>query len=44
MLQEFLFFNRKEESIFNLMEQFQEIIDNNKADHFQKKGKDNLYL
>lgn len=44
MLQEFLFFNRKEESIFNLMEGFQEIIDNNKADHFQKKNKDNLYL
>jgi len=44
MLQEFLFFNRKEESIFNLIEQFQEIIDNNKAEHFQKKDKDNLYL
>ena len=44
MLQEFLFFNRKEESIFGLIDQFQEIIDNNKADHFQKKDKDNLYL
>ena len=40
----FLFFNKKEESIFGLIDQFQEIIDNNKADHFKKRIKISLFI
>ena len=44
MLQEFLFFNRREKTIFNIIDSFYEIIQNNKSDHFQNKNKENLYL
>ena len=43
MLQEFLFFNRKCKDIFEKMDEFNEIIEKNKPDHFEKK-KDNLYM
>ena len=43
MLQEFLFFNRKEESIYGKMNDFNDIINKSKSDYFDKK-KDNLYM
>ena len=44
MLQEFLFFNRKKDTIYNNIDDFFKIIDSNSSDHFEKKNKDNLYL
>ena len=44
MLQEFLFPNRKKDTIFNIMDDFYQIINNNKDDFFQSKDKENLYL
>ena len=44
MLQEFLFPNRKKDTIFKYMDAFYKIIDNNKAGFFEKKDKENLYL
>ena len=44
MLQEFLFPNRKEATIFDNIEDFYSIITNNKSDFYDKKDKDNLYL
>ena len=45
MLQEFLFPNRKKETIFDVMDDFYKIIDGNKSDFFDKKeSKENLYL
>jgi ATP-dependent 26S proteasome regulatory subunit len=43
MLQEFLFFNRKCDDIFQKMNEFNEIIEKNKPGHFEQK-KDNLYM
>jgi len=43
MLQEFLFFNRHKDTVFNIVEQFYEIIDNNKSDCFENKSEGNLY-
>ena len=43
MLQEFLFFNRDKETIYDIINEFYEIIDNNKSDHFEKKNKTNMY-
>mgnify|MGYP001415542482 CR=1 FL=1 len=43
MLQEFLFFNRHKETIFNIMNEFYEIIENNKSDCFEKKNKESMY-
>ena len=44
MLQEFLFPNRKKDTIFNIMDDIYRIIDNNKEDFYGNKDKDNLYL
>ena len=44
MLQEFLFPNRKKDTIFKYMDAFYKIIDNNKAGFYEKKDKENLYL
>jgi SpoVK/Ycf46/Vps4 family AAA+-type ATPase len=44
MLQEFLFFNRKCDNIFPKMDEFYDIIDKNKSDHFETKDKNNLYM
>ena len=45
MLQEFLFPNRKKDTIFDLIDDFHKIIDGNKKDFFEKKeNKENLYL
>ena len=44
MLQEFLFPNRKKDTIFNIMDDFNRIINNNKEDFYGNKDKDNLYL
>ena len=44
MLQEFLFFNRKKDTIYNNIDDFFKIIDSNSSDHFEKKNIDNLYL
>ena len=43
MLQEFLFFNREKETIFDIIDDFYEIIENNKSDHFEKKNDKNMY-
>ena len=43
MLQEFLFFNRDRDTIFDIIDEFYEIIENNKSDHFEKKNKTNMY-
>ena len=44
MLQEFLFPNRKKDTIFKYMDAFYKIIDNNKVGFYEKKDKENLYL
>ena len=45
MLQEFLFPNRKKDTIFDLVDDFHKIIDGNKKDFFEiKENKENLYL
>ena len=44
MLQEFLFFNKKKETIFDIMDEFYEIIENNKPDHFEKKMKNTCII
>ncbi len=44
MLQEFLFPNRKKDSIFKIMDDFYRIIDNGKSNFYENKDKDNLYL
>jgi len=44
MLQEFLFSNRKKDTIFTIMDEFYKIINHNKDDFFKDKGKENLYL
>ena len=45
MLQEFLFPNRKKDTIFDVIGDFHKIIDGNKKDFFEKrKTKKNLYL
>jgi len=45
MLQEFLFPNRKKDTIFDSMDEFYKIIDVNKKEFFEKKeSKENLYL
>ena len=43
MLQEFLFFNREKDTIFDIIDDFYEIIENNKSDHFEKKNKTSMY-
>lgn len=43
MLQEFLFFNRDKDTIYDIIDCFYEIIENNKSDHFEKKNKSNMY-
>ena len=44
MLQEFLFSNRKKDTIFTIMDEFYKIINHNKDDFFKDKDKENLYL
>ena len=44
MLQEFLFFNRKSDSILNKIDDFFEIIQKNEPKNFQKKSNENLYM
>ena len=43
MLQEFLFFNRHKDTVFDIIDKFYEIIDNNKSDCFENKSEGNLY-
>jgi SpoVK/Ycf46/Vps4 family AAA+-type ATPase len=43
MLQEFLFFNREKETIFDIMDEFYDIIENNKPGHFEKKSEKHMY-
>ena len=43
MLQEFLFFNRDKDTIYNIMDEFFEIINSNNSDHFEKKNKNIMY-
>ena len=45
MLQEFLFFNRKCEDILVKIEEFFEIIEKNRPESFEAKGKtENIYM
>ena len=44
MLQEFLFPNRKKDTIFNIIDDFHGIINNNNIDFYKSKDKENLYL
>ena len=44
MLQEFLFPNRKKDTIFTIMDEFYKIINHNKDDFYKNKDKENLYL
>jgi len=44
MLQEFLFFNREKDTIYDIIHEFYEIISNNKSDHFKKDKSESLYL
>ena len=44
MLQEFLFPNRKKDSIFNSINNFYKIIENNKIGSYEKIDKENFYL
>ena len=45
MLQEFLFFNRKCDSILSNLDQFFDIIDKNKPETFEKREKtENIYM
>jgi SpoVK/Ycf46/Vps4 family AAA+-type ATPase len=39
MLQEFLFFNREKETIYDIIDSFYKIIEMNQSDHFEKKNK-----
>jgi Cdc6-like AAA superfamily ATPase len=42
MLQEFLFYNRSKDTIYDIMDEFHSIIDNNKKGHFESKEKNEL--
>ena len=42
MLQEFLFFNRNKETIYDIIDEFYSIIDRDKSEHYNKK--DSLYM
>ena len=44
MLQEFLFPNRKKDTIFTIMDDFYRIININEKNFYKEKDKDNLYL
>jgi len=43
MLQEFLFYNRKCDTIFDKINDFYQIIEKNDSNHFEKKT-DNIYM
>ena len=42
MLQEFLFYNRSKDTIYNIMDDFFTIINNNKEGHFENKEKNEI--